>query len=393
MHIPLVKHVELKGSASAVFDIGGGSVAAAVIVAAPDVASRVLFNTRVTLSNEDRTEAQLSTALAKALSEAGTIVLDQYARSTYIKSHGPVKDAYVVAHAPWVHSMTRDSHITLASPTRITREAIAKAGADAVKEAGEVLKGYEVFERTVVRVELNGYPTALPVGKIASSIRTLSMESSIDQNFKSAITNALATLLPGRTPLFHSAMFAYSTVVRELSAHASSYTFLDIGSEASACSVIKSGAITQQGVIPAGVRTLIRSVKESGAQTSENIYSMIRMISEGVCSAAACEEVAKVLGDAEPSFMRSFGEVFSTMITDSHLPNTLIISVHPTIAPWAISFFERIDFSQFTLTGKPFVVQILSTRDLTDLSLFGKESGTVDTGIAVISALVHIRYT
>jgi hypothetical protein len=381
---------DAKGPATMVFDIGGGSVGAAILIADRASIARVLFDTRITLTNEDRDENQLILGLAKALSEAGTAVLDRYTKSPFAKSHGPVKDVHAMIHAPWVRSLTRDSHITLTSPVRITREAIEKASKEAAKDTAGTPQGHIVFERTVVRVELNGYPTGLPVGKTASLIRVLALESSIATALQNPITSAITALLPGRTPLFHSAMYAYSTVVRELSMHASSFTFLDIESEASSCSAIMSGSITEQGSIPAGTRTLIRSATGTNGGSADSIYSMIRMIAEGTCSDSACDEAARVLEAVEPVFMRSFGEVFSTMITKSRLPNPLVISVHPTMAAWATAFFERLDFSQFTLTGKPFEVQVLTSRELTALAVFGPDA-TPDTGIAIIAALVHIR--
>jgi hypothetical protein len=393
MRIPFIESSKEKGVVSALFDIGSGSVGAAIVIAQPDSPTRILFNTRVSLSNEEREEAQLRTALATILRDAGTAILDQYSKSVLSTKHGPVKQVYVTVHAPWVQSVTEDSHVTFTTPTHVTTETIKKVGQEGAKDKKEITSAHTVFERTVMRVELNGYPTALPVGKVASTIRVILMESSIVSAFQKDITQALATVLPGRTPIFNSAMYTYSTVVRELAEHSSSYTFLDIASEASACSVVKSGSIAQQGTVPAGTRTLIRSVKGVAAQSADSIYSMIRMIAEGTCSDAACEEIANTLSAAEPTFMRSFGEVFSTMIANSRLPNTLIISVHPMIAVWAEHFFERIDFSQFTLTGKPFEVQVLSSRILTDLALFGKDASAADTGIAVVSAFVHIRYT
>lgn len=374
-----------------VFDIGSGSVAAAIISAKAGHPSKVLFNKRKTLSHEDRDEKQLLSALQTALSEVGDAVMNGYTKEPSLRSSGAIKDVHVMIHSPWIYSVTRESQVQFDKPTTVNRDIITKAIKEAPDDTHEeVTKFGDIFEKVVMHTELSGYTTAQPIGKESTSIRIVALESRVNSALLNSLINVIAKIAPDKKPTFHSSTYAYHSTLREIAQDTNSYTFLDIGSEASACSIVRNGAIREQSPVKSGTRVLLRAVTKESKTTPSNMYSLISMISEGVCTDMACEEVDKALTVAEPGFMRSFGEVFSSLITENRLPNVLVIAIHPKISKWSREFFSRIDFSQFTETGRPFSVRWLSARALTGLVSFGPLSKQ-DTPIAVISALVHIQ--
>jgi len=377
--------------AALVFDIGSGSVGAGVVlVGVAGKESRIAISRRITLSQEDRDEKQLIVAISSAVEKVGTFVLKSYAESPLHKEYGSPQSIYVTVHAPWVRSSTSEGLLLLKAPTSITKELISQAWVAKSEKKEPIPSTHQKLEQMVVRVELNGYPTGNPIGKVASSLRSVVLESVISSTFYSAIEQGIHSILPGKPIIARSAAFTYSRVIKDISPQLDSYLFVDISSEASACSVVQGGTITNLGSVPVGFRTLVRSAAAAQKGTVQETLSMIRLITEGGSTDGAANSIEKAIADAESEYMRAFGEVFSSLSKTERLPNTLFLAIHPKLSVWAKGFFGRIDFSQFTLTGKPFGVVVLSSRLLAPIVVYTKDAHP-DSGVGTTAALVHIE--
>ncbi|HET8580954.1 MAG TPA: hypothetical protein VFL98_00605 [Candidatus Paceibacterota bacterium] len=377
------------GSVHLGLDIGSGGAATAVIAVREGAPARVLASTRVTLPFEDRTSAQHAAAVRTALADAGHAVRDTYAKLPVFAESGPITRAFAVFHAPWGESATRDSLVSFTAPTRITPALLEKA---ARESAGREKAGAArtILEQAIVHVELNGYTTAFPAGKIARSLRVITLESTVPADFLAHAKELAGTLAPDAPFVAHSAAYEYDAIVHERAPAGAGYAFLDIGSEASACYCVRDGAIAEQATVAAGTRSLMRHASGEGARTADELLSLIGMAIEGSANDAARSEVAAALAAAEPNVMRAFGEAFSGLTARERMPASLVIAIHPKLAAWATAFFGRLDFSQFTETGRPFTVEVMTPRVLAEYMAFG-QGVAPDAGVAALAALVHIR--
>ena len=73
------------------------------------------------------------------------------------------------------------------------------------------------------------------------------------------------------------------------------------------------------------------------------------------------------------------------------LPNTLLLLADTDVAPWLQKFFQRIDFSQFTATAQPFMVDVISASEFGSIDTSGEKNGDLDVAIAV-SHIMHGEY-
>lgn len=391
MDIPFFgKKSSQQGDVVLLCDIDSNSAAVGVATTGEDLASAEIITmqrAQMPAEKEPHSEVEKSRALISTIASVVSKTVEIYRKSPEYKRLGPIKEAHVMLHASHSTSITRDGMVSFKNPTRVTKEMIEKVANDSVSEEGYKHEG-EVFEHKVVRVELLGYPTANPVGKMSTSIRVITLESAADQLFIKAITESLRKSCPDISVSLHSAVHAYHSVTREVEV-ADDLTFLDIGSDVSACHLVRRGALGEQTRIQTGTNGLIKAASEVAKSPYDSIYSLVAMVYDGTCSDEACEEIAKSLSAAEAKILRTFGEGFSGLINESRLPNTLTVAVHPKLTFWAQDFFSRIDFSQFTVTGRPFQPRILSDKALSNLAIY-KDGVRKDLGISVLASFVHI---
>lgn len=70
------------------------------------------------------------------------------------------------------------------------------------------------------------------------------------------------------------------------------------------------------------------------------------------------------------------------------LSDKMLLIAQPDILPWLTKFFSRIDFTQFTLTTRPFTVESLTPKDLSPY-VTPSHGAFLDMGIAFSVALVN----
>ncbi|MEK7133905.1 MAG: hypothetical protein AAB804_02445 [Patescibacteria group bacterium] len=374
-----------RGKIVAVADIGSGSAGVAILGIHPGEPVSVLAAERAILSMEDRGEEATTTGVADQLVKAGEAVRKKF--TNLGKDAHPIHELYVIIRAPWSHSETKRVSTTFKEQITVTDHMIGELAERALAEVRELDRG-NFLEAKVIRVELNGYSCAKPVGKHATEISAFVLISGWHSTIRAKIEASLQKVFPHLSPAFRSSVWAAIAVLREGMSQEYDYLIVDMSSEGTAFVAIRDGVATEHMLIQEGVRTILKRV--SGSGMPEEALNLIRMLSSDQCSSAACEATRESLARAEPELVRVFGEALGTCASEQRLPNTLILFVHPDVATWLSRFFSRIDFSQFTKTAQPFQVRIVGT---TDLSTWVAPSGgmVLDPGLALGSALVNIE--
>lgn len=366
-----------------VADIGDGSLGLSLVLLSGTIAE-VVISMRATLPIEERSHEQSTVAIAKLLEETLTKLLAANAPGG-AKPAAP-ESIYAIIRSPWTRSRTAKAEEAFPETRSITKDAIAEEAKKALSQPSELDRA-NILEAGVLQVFLNGYHTHDPLNKKAQSISVVAFESDLDAALRSSIVEVFGKLLPGRTPVFHSGMRALLAVMHEHLPDAQRFMLLDIGGTTSACTVVRKDAITQHAVVTEGLTTLIKRVAPTGLP--EETLSSLRMLASDTCSTAACQAIKDSLAKAEPELVRAFGEVFASLAANRRLPNAAILSAPSEMTPWLQGFFSRIDFSQFTATTKPLVVEPLSPEHFLD-TVHWQTGVTPDTGLGVAAAAVNI---
>ena len=371
----------------AVADIGSGSAAVAIVALKSGAPAHIIATSRVVLPFEDRTEAATMKGVVASLADAAKKALTQYQSTPYAKI--PISGSYAILRAPWTHSKTLRATSQLEKSVKVTDAMINKLAQQALVDDAS-FDHDKLLEASVIRVELNGYPTATPVGKVASMISVAALVSEYASDIKDDIISALHQITIGATPVLRSGTHALLSVTQELSDLADGYLILDMATEGTNMVSVREGLATEHAVIPEGVRSIL--IRLGAKSLPEETLGLLRMIEREESSTEASTALKDAIARTEPDLARVFGEAMMKISAPRRLPNDMILVAHPDMAPWLLRFLGRIDFAQFTETSQPFRVHILDAKDVSTL-VTSEDIDIVDTGLSIACGLVNREAT
>lgn len=370
----------------AVCDIGSGSVAVAIVEAASDGSpARVLVSERRSLAQEERTAKQAVGQLKTLAQEAATAVLGRHAR----KLGTPPGDVIAIVHAPWVRSETASFIEHFDQPTLITEQLISDAAKRAVREDTKLTPA-NMFERSVMRIAVSGYPTAQPEGKTGDRLEISVLQSDIQQDVLADMKEALGAAFVGRPITFHSAFFVLSVVIKEFLPNISHYTLVDVTSLATSSAVVRQSSVVEHAEAAIGWRTVLAELAKTSETTPEEAFSRVRMAADDSCTDAVCQSVLQSLHAVEPQFVSAYGNMLNELAKTKRIPALLILLAPPDLGGWFARIFSRIDFSQFAISEQPFTAQQLFSSVLAKHVEWVPENAE-DAGVAVGAGFVHMR--
>lgn len=363
-----------------VADIDGGSAGVALIHVRSGSPAEVVAAHRVTLPHEERDAQQAVTQILQALRSAA-----EKTAALYVKTEKPqaVRKAYAIVHPPWTHSKTVVREAWYEKETVVDTSAISGLAREALAER-DGLDANNLIEASIIRTELNGYPTAEPKGKRAEHLRVCVLMSDCDPTLRAGVPEALGASFATPTAILRSSARALLGVANR-GAHPSDRLVVSVTGNATECVVVCEGAITDQAVIHEGLRSIIERV--AAGKMPEEVQALLRMAAGDACTNAECEALNRSLAAFEPELVKKFGEIFGKLAARKKLPNTLVLSAHPDAMPWFVQFFAKIDFGQFTRTSRPFDVEKLEADLTSDLSY--APGVAPDAGLAAASVLVN----
>jgi hypothetical protein len=294
---------------------------------------------------------------------------------------------HVILHAPWSRSKTVRASNTFKEETIITDRIISDLSNKALADENDI-NTKNLLEASVIRAELNGYPTGKPVGKSAHEIAVYALLSDFAPGIRSETESTLQRIFPHLTPVFRSATRAEITVLRQGRHPKSDYLLIDMESGGTTLAAIRDGIPAEHELVSEGLYTILKKISASGMP--EETLSLLRMLSREQCSDPACETLQASMARVEPELVRIFGEAMGKCAALNRLPDTIVLIAHPDVVSWLSKFFSRIDFAQFTLTTQPFAVEALDTTGLTGL-LQPPAAIALDSGLALASRFVTIE--
>jgi cell division ATPase FtsA len=384
MQIPFLSKLG-RGKLVAVFDVGSGSVGAAIAELRDNKPVLIHNSLRLFVPFEDRSVQQLATIISQKVQEAGTKLLEMHASSSI--SNKNIHDCLVVIHTPWIRSITSSVKASLKESSEIVEDMIFQLSQKSLNSEN-ILNEDNIFERNITRVELNGYPTSSPIGKVADHVGVVTLSSEVDNNLLRQIENSVFNIYPGINIQFRSSTLVDSTLMRRTFAKSSFFTVVDITSEGSSITVLRDGIIKDFETIPIGYRTILRSIAEERNAPVEDVQSRIKMLAQDACSTDECKSLEDALDNASSVFTSKFGEVFGEIAKVNRLPNALVIRSHPDLSKWFVNFFARLDFAQFTETTQPFVVGTILLGATSEYLIF-MPGNIPDSGIATSSSFLY----
>lgn len=370
-----------------VADVESGSIGLAVLSVPPKGTVRVEAAGRTPMQLDDASPEQALSSAIQAFPNLATQVMSAYQERKGAKAMQP-REGYFLLHAPWVRAFGARVEGNLGGEKTIQEDMIRSLSREALKHM-EGLDQSRFFEASVLRVDLNGYPTKKPEGKKASVVSVTALGADADPEARSSAMQVVSTAFPGRTWKERSAARAYTQIIADRIGDRRDYLLVDIGSGSTDITAVRKSGLTDHIVVPEGLRTILKRVTPADG-LPEQTLSLLSMLISDHCDEEACAPLRDALGRADSELARVFGEAFAALSKGRRLPNALVLAAHPAIAPWFEQFFTRVDFGQFTVTTDVFTVERMTPEHFSEKVVF-TESSEIDTGLTLASAFIQLQ--
>ena len=371
-----------------VANVESGSVAAAVILPSQKGPVRVVVAERADAALENRSPDQAKVATTGTLAEVAKKVVEKYTATDEARKHGPVQELHCIVGPSFSKARTVQKVKTFESEQQVNQQLIQSLATEALQAPSD-LDASNILETKVTRVLINGYPTGEPVGKRAQTLTVVAFQTDINAGVRADIEHALGTYAPGRPVAIHSQTHAALNILHEQSPDLQRYLLIMMGSDATHCITVREDELTAHVSAPTGTSTVLATLAGQSGSLDETL-SLVRMVNNDTCNDETCKKVEASLAQAETALVKAFGDVFAQLSVTLRVPNECILITRAEMAPWLENFFERLDFSQFSITSQPLNVLSLTSAHLAQFVAWGtgvKE----DTGIGIAAAFVNIN--
>ncbi|MBI4133275.1 hypothetical protein HY478_01540 [Candidatus Uhrbacteria bacterium] len=298
-----------------------------------------------------------------------------------------VEAGYAVIRAPWARSKTIRAESRFPDDTKIEGSMIRDIAARTLETDTEFERS-KVMETSVVRVELNGYPTSRPEGKKAKRIAVCVLLSECNPTIAKGVPEIMSRVFACPPPTLRSGTRALLGVLGASNHLPKECFVVDMTSEGTSMLAVRKGIAAESASLSEGISSIVRRI--AGGKMPEETLTMIRLLANDQCETESCEALSSAIAKTEPELVKMFGDAVGALAQARRLPNALILIAHDDLLPWLSHFFSRIDFAPFTITTRPFVPNALRIADLQSV-ISVERVPALDSNLAIAGALVNIE--
>ncbi len=364
-----------------IFDIGSGSVGAALVGFTQGELPKIFYTTRKKIQISKNLQAQkLLLHMTKALQEAFSDIEREgfpHVRFTFFENIKPDLMLYVLA-SPWHTSQVRFVRKKESRPFRVKTDLLGNLVHHELTEflkahtSSEITENknhaHELIEGDILDVELNKYSTKNPIDKVVHDLGVTLFATSAPTDFVDSLRAIAERAQHGILNRFASFTFAFFTVVRDVWHENRNYFLLDISGEVTDLSVVKDGKLLETRSFPFGSNTVVRLLASRLGLTILESESLLVTFYGGHLSVShSMRSVIKSAGSEWTSFFsRELKEISSQIL----LPRDIFLTADEPYALWFKGIIESENIRSLTPTGKPFSVILLDGKVFSQHCLF-----------------------
>ena len=323
---------------SAVFEIGSGSVAGALVKLSYTNQPELLYSYRETTPFRENLEharlvADMTLAVehvAKNLGDEGLVHLN----FTGYRHHR-IHDIFYSFSSPWVLSQTTVLNIKKDTETIITKPFLDSLIAQEqhsfeklVKE-GDSANTFDhdatMIEKKMVQISLNGYPTYNPYKKTAHQIDAAFCMSFVPADIMQKINTAVEKTFNFRKVTPHSfSLLAYSAL-RDIFHTEQDFIFIDVHGELTDVLIVKNGLLVHTFSFPFGTHTLVRKASRILNLAAIIVESYLKMYVLGKNDDVTNTKIQPIVEIIQKEWLTAFKLAYSMLPEKIALPQTFFI--------------------------------------------------------------------
>lgn len=368
---PFSKTPEMK--VGVLLDIGSKSVGGAIFTKDSDKKPRLLYVAREKLTfQKSVTGANLSTAMYNAL-ELVLFHLEEYGveHLRQGKTKYRVASVDVVISSPWNASETKTLNLKFKDPTTITETIIEELLSTEEKSfearfdgTGQSEFTHEVLERKILEMRLNGYPTAVPYGKMAKELEVRMFASIIPSGTLIKIEKAIHKRFLESQSRFHTFSAVAFTSLRDLFPEIDNFIMVQVGGEVSDIAIIKKGSIAEIASAPSGHNSLVRALgRVCVGHPDCALEGLLKIHREVGIQTADQKKVESAIAETKTAWLQHFNAAISNFSEETFLPKIVFLFEEQPYTSLFEDFLKEAESSQFTATAEPFIINAIGVEE------------------------------
>ncbi|MCH8049914.1 hypothetical protein IIB51_00675 [Patescibacteria group bacterium] len=339
-----------------VFDIGSGSVGAALAILSPKKLPKILYSTRNAISFHETaprldklTKAMLATLL-------NTMFEVQSVTPQLLKNEGIFLKGKLVDHvlttfsSPWATVEIRRLSINKEEPFTMTRQISERFVKEAIsKFIGEDTKTTPIKSRNrnlasvdceIIRTTLNGYQTSNPYDKPVKRLQIDLGLSAISREIHNQTSEIVGELLPDDSVDFHAFPLASFLAARDVFEQSDDFVLLDISAEMSDISLVDGGTLVHLASFTGGRHLVFREISKFLKVPIEETRSLLHLYLCGKMSQKQESDFIAIMESVRAQWTSSFSLALNKIRQTRPLPNTLLLLADKDLSGWFKKIIE-----------------------------------------------------
>ncbi len=244
-----------------------------------------------------------------------------------------IKNVVVSLSSPWFYLKTESVKDSNDKPVLISEDYIKSLTQKKIDEfEAEVQKlnddpdtSYEVVEKSIVDVKVNGYKINKIVGQKTTTLDAHLCMSLVEKNFLSNIYDIAHkhTHLVKDKIIIHTLPLVYFTVTRDLFSGYDNFLLLNVSSEYTDISIVTNGVLYATSSFPSGRNFIIRQISKELAIPCEIAESSLRLFVSKKLDGENTRKIENILVNIEKEWAVYFERALSEVSPGGQFPTRL----------------------------------------------------------------------
>jgi cell division ATPase FtsA len=328
----------------AVFDIGNGSIGAALVSFKEHGAPVILYTHRepITYIHHITSKRLLESMLVLLKTVAARVQKEGLPKVKALHHHHSVRRGFCIFSSPWYLSQTRVMKVEKEEPFEITSQLIdtiikkeEEQFLQSLKEGKyEQMFGHDtrLLEKKIIHTRLNGYEIAQPMGKKARELELTFFSSFISSTILKSVQDTLSHFFHFKSIQFYSYALASWSVVRDMNPDLSDFLFIDVTGEVTDVMLTHDGVLSDTVTFPLGRSMVLRKIVDELSVPPEVAVSFLSLIKQSTGDKVFIEKMKNVLTGTQEFWFTAFLKTVKEFKQSHMLPKKIFITADADVA-------------------------------------------------------------
>lgn len=347
-------------SYAALFDIGNGSVGAALVRFEQNKIPTVLYSTRSPISfqelpkYEQLTKSMLSTFLdtvIKLQTEGFPILEEKNKNNKAIR----IEEVLCVYTSPWAVLMPKTFTLSEGKTMTVSEKMLhrhlekeTKRFLEQLETQPKSIQSPKLIESKILQTMLNGYATQNPQGKSAETMQVDMVLSAIPSGIYEETLKIINQLIDNKQKgHYHTLTLITFSVLQDIYRAANGFVLINVSSEITDVGIVQGGTLIETASFPKGKSHVLRRVADRFKTVPEEATSLLSIHFAGENAATQKEKIEEILKEVEQEWVVALNATLDSISSRTALPSTLFIIVDDMYAEWFSTVLTNVDFGKY----------------------------------------------